>query len=497
MGGGYYAGDVAERTRSTRTEHFTYRGQDVSSSKAVRSDEKKCHKDLSPHKSKRECRDNPDHPQTTPIVVNFDVTRSRGNDAKVMFDKFPMFFGQINMQGYVPHPTISFAATGDATFGDMAPIQVGQFEADNRLDDVLSKVWLEEGGGGTGQESYQLAAYYYARHSLLDSREKRKQKGYFFFLGDEGFYPEVNKGEVERVFGDKIGDNLPSQKVFAELQQLYQTFLIFPRQSFEERKADIDEEIRQRVTRAGGRIEGVDVRFSLIWHNHNDLDIHVVTPSGFEIYYGSKISPCRGELDVDMNVRGETTKPVENIRWVKGQAPKGIYRVYVQNYAFHESSEGETPFKVEIEINGKVQHFEGKTPRGLSRSASDVEVGEFKFDPSQRPETGDQRQYAGYNDVLIQRQWASVIPPENILLIQDPKAIVDVMLGTLAVAGGSRKLEQYLQDMEERGQSAKRVAQVKESLLGLAEISAVPQVEVPETVTLAKPRARQSRTKRL
>jgi hypothetical protein len=59
-----------------------------------------------------------------------------------------------------------------------------------------------------------------------------------------------------------------------------------------------------------------------------------------------------------MNVRGETTKPVENVQWIRGGAPAGRYRVFVHNYRFHESP-GPTEFRVEVEINGKVQHFEG------------------------------------------------------------------------------------------------------------------------------------------
>jgi hypothetical protein len=498
MGGGYYSGDVAERTRATRTEHFTYRGHDVSSGKATRSEEKKCHKDLSPFKSDRECRDNPEHPQTTPIVVGLDVTRSRGDDAKIVFEKLPMFFGQICLKGYVPDPTISFSAVGDATFGDLAPVQIGQFEADNRLDEVLSHVWLEEGGGGTGQESYQLLAYYYARHCLLDSWEKRQKKGFFFMSGDEGFYPQVSKGEVARVFGDKLSEDIASQQIFRELQEKFHTFLIYPRSSWQERQADIDEEIRQRVLRAGGRVEGVDVRFSLVWHNRNDLDLHVITPSNFEIYYGNKKSPCGGELDVDMNIHGETTKPVENVRWVKNKAPKGTYRVFVQNYGFHEGNRKETPFKVEIEINGQVQHFEGVTAKDKSGPSSNVMVGEFKFDPNQRIDVDEGQKYAGYDEKLILSQWAGVLPETNILLIDDPKAIVDLMLGVLAMVGNGSSLEQYLDDMKDRQQTPKRIAEVKKALLPLSESLKISKVTMPESVGAGrKSGSRKSKTTRL
>lgn len=90
----------------------------------------------------------------------------------------------------------------------------------------------------------------------------------------------------------------------------------------EERKANIDAEIKARVTRAGGMYEGVDVRASLLWDNRNDLDLHVVAPSG-EHPYGHKRSRCGGWLDVDMNVNGETTKPVENVPLGQGQRTRG------------------------------------------------------------------------------------------------------------------------------------------------------------------------------
>lgn len=148
--------------------------------------------------------------------------------------------------------------------------------------------------------------------------------------------------------------------------------------------AGVDAEIRERVRAAGGMHEGVDIRASLLWNNRNDLDLHIITPRGEHIYYANKRSTCSGWLDVDMNVRGETTKPVENIRWARGVAQRGPYRVYVQNYRFHEPSQGPTAFKVELEIGGEVCHFEGEMAAARTGAASDVTVFEFHYDPAQQ-----------------------------------------------------------------------------------------------------------------
>ena len=139
--------DVAREARSSQSDAFAYSAYRVTDSSG--SQRRAVHPALSPQGTVREV-NNP-----TPIVVALDVTRSRGDDTKVMYEKLPMFIGQIDLHGYVAGAGISFAAIGDATI-DKAPLQVGQFEADNRLDEVLEKFWLEEGGGGTGQESYEL-----------------------------------------------------------------------------------------------------------------------------------------------------------------------------------------------------------------------------------------------------------------------------------------------------------------------------------------------------
>lgn len=460
MGGGYYDRDIAYETRSTNTDAFSYQG---GASTAEATAPRTVHPILNPWNAVRECQNH------TPIVVAMDVTRSRGNDSRIMYEKLPMFIGQIEMKGYVEGPAVSFAAIGDASSGDRAPIQVGQFEADNRLDEVLSSFWLEEGGGGTGQESYELMAYFYARHSVLKATQEGR-KGFFFFVGDEGFYPTLRKDQIRSLLGREEPADLDSKQIFEELQRLYHVFFIYPKKSFEERKQDIDAEIKQRVEGAGGTYQGVDVRLSLIWDNTNDLDLHVIPPSGEHIFYGHKQSACKGWLDVDMNVRGESTKPVENIRWKKGEAPKGQYNAYVQNFRFHDPTHAPTPFRVELEVNGQISHVDGViSPSGQTGGNSNVQVANFQFDPAQRPpEKPPEDSYSGYQDAVILAQWESVLPPERILRIDDPHSIVDVMLGALALVGGSRDLDGYLLDLRERDQSEGRQSDTQSALGELA-----------------------------
>lgn len=473
MGGGVYSQDVARQARSTNRDAFAYSAYQTTTTSGAA--QRSVHPALDPRGTVREVNND------TPIVVALDVTRSRGDDTKLMYDKLPMLMGQIELEGYVQNPGISFAAIGDAD-ADQAPLQVGQFEADNRLDEMLARMWIEEGGGGTGQESYELAAYYYSRTDCVKLRQGTGKKGYFFFVGDEGFYPTVSKLHVRRIIGDELEHDMDSAEAFRRLQEKFHVFLLFPEKAFEERKADIDAEIKQRVTAAGGLYEGVDVRASLIWNNRNDLDLHVIPPSGEEVYYAHKQSACGGWLDVDMNVRGETTKPVENVRWAKGKAPRGRYKVYVQNYSFKEPERAPTDFKVELEVNGRIQHFQGTiSPKGETGHASNVWVHEFEYRPEareERPRPSEQQAYEQYSDDVILKQWASVLPRENILRIADPRAIIDVILGTLAISEGHTDLGGFADHMRARNQSEARIALVERALASVESRARVSEATV-------------------
>lgn len=103
---------------------------------------------------------------SNPIVFGIDVTGSMGEWAKIMYDKMPMFYGQLKMQNYLKDPCISFCAIGDAYY-DKAPLQVTEFGRGTEIDQLISCIYLEGEGGGNEKESYEYAAYFYDNRVTL------------------------------------------------------------------------------------------------------------------------------------------------------------------------------------------------------------------------------------------------------------------------------------------------------------------------------------------
>lgn len=120
---------------------------------------------------------------------------------------------------------------------------------------------------------------------------------------------------------------------------------------------NITDAIQERVKNAGGSLEG-DLRISLSWHNHDDLDLHVYDQRNNHIYFGNK-EGGGGKLDVDANSPSSrlTTTPVENIVW--RSIPKGKYlntwRVNVTQY--HQRTSDDVGFTIQVAYQGKVFNF--------------------------------------------------------------------------------------------------------------------------------------------
>jgi len=136
-------------------------------------------------------------------------------------------------------------------------------------------------------------------------------------------------------------------------------------------------EFKQRLDREGAK--SGDVQISLKWDNYNDLDLHVVCPSGETIYFGHRKSECGGELDVDMNVSPTSVKPVENVYWPVGKAPSGQYQVFVNHFKNHGRSgcKDPTAYQVQICCNGITEQFEGMISSGQKNKIHEFNPSEF------------------------------------------------------------------------------------------------------------------------
>ena len=318
----------------------------------------------------------------------------------------------------------------------------------------VENVFWEEGQAPAGR--YQVYVHYYKKHKKRRSKDPTK----FQVIINQGGDPREYNGELS--MGDPImlvaEFNLPSpeeraatraaleeelraagmdvpesQAAIAEVEETRQAEM---EAAEAERLAEIEaareqevpeakeaaqramSELQARLEREGA--QSSDVQISLMWNNYNDLDLHVVCPSGERIHGGNKKSACGGELDVDANVRAETRKPVENVFWEEGKAPAGKYQVYVHHYKKHQKRKSKDPTKFQVivtpggdplEYNGElssgdpimlVAEFTLPSPeerearrleleaeiREAARSLDDVSV-ERKTDPVEQDEVGD------------------------------------------------------------------------------------------------------------
>ncbi len=178
----------------------------------------------------RESRDSTDHPISTPIIIDFDVTGSMG--------RIPYYFvqeglGTLMKEIYdrepVKGPQIMCMANGDA-FSDQAPIQATQFESDMRIAKQLEDLYLEGNGGGNNGESYNLAWYFAATKTSTDAFEKRGKKGLLFTIGDEPPHKLLTKEQIQRFIGGEADRDLTSKEILEMVRKQYDVFHVIVEQ---------------------------------------------------------------------------------------------------------------------------------------------------------------------------------------------------------------------------------------------------------------------------
>ena len=275
----------------------------------------------------------------------------------------------------------------------------------------VENVFWEDGKAPAGR--YQVYVHYYKKHKKRRSKDPTK----FQVIINEGGDPREYNGELS--MGDPImlvaEFNLPSPEERAARRRALEEELRAAGMDVPEAAAAISEveenrqaemeaaeaerlaeieaareeevleskeaaqramsELQARLEREGA--QSSDVQISLMWNNYNDLDLHVVCPSGERIHGGNKKSACGGELDVDANVRAETRKPVENVFWEEGKAPAGNYQVYVHHYKKHQKRKSKDPTKFQVIVTpgGEPLEYNGE----LSSGDPIMLVAEFKL----------------------------------------------------------------------------------------------------------------------
>jgi hypothetical protein len=212
--------------RTTTTDWKQYKSTNVTG-KTVNQvyKSKKIDPDLDPFGVKiRESRDSDSNPNSTAIIVAGDVTGSMGHLAYEMINNgCEILTQEIYKRDVVSDPHLMFMGVGDAAC-DAAPLQVTQFEADIRIAEQLTKIWIEGGGGGNGRESYSYPWYFAALHTSIDCFEKRGKKGYLFTYGDDGPEMMVNARDIKRFLGDEPETDLTAQDLLTMVSRQYEVF---------------------------------------------------------------------------------------------------------------------------------------------------------------------------------------------------------------------------------------------------------------------------------
>lgn len=174
----------------------------------------------------RESRDSVEHPESLAIIFGLDVTGSMMQVPHFLVKEgLPHIMGKLIQKG-IEHPQVLFVAIGDHEC-DNAPLQIGQFESgDDQLDQWLTDVYLEGGGGGNAGESYLLAWYFAGYHTSIDCFEKRGTKGFLITIGDEPCLKTLPQRSLKGIMGDGQYEDFKHFDLLSKAQEKYDVYHI-------------------------------------------------------------------------------------------------------------------------------------------------------------------------------------------------------------------------------------------------------------------------------
>lgn len=228
MGGGSYSDHTYHTARATRKasniDDFDYSKHNST-----------IHASLDPRRIATkpfhalESRDNAEHPESTPVVVTFDVTGSNIDNARVVQQQLPKLMALVGK--YLRDPQICIAANDDIQSVGANAVQISEFESDNRIDESIRNLLLTGQGGANDHESYELLLWGLAHNVIFDSLLKRGRKGYLFVYADEPMPETVHRADIHTIYGTRLEADLPLADVIQELHRIYHVFVMWPANS--------------------------------------------------------------------------------------------------------------------------------------------------------------------------------------------------------------------------------------------------------------------------
>ena len=173
-----------------------------------------------------------------------------------------------------------------------------------------------------------------------------------------------------------------------------------------------------------------EITISVIWDSEDDIDLHVSTPSGEEVYYGNR-EAGGGTLDVDANYDVMMDEPVENIYFSSPDA--GTYTVWIKD--FTDRSDGTTNYIVRVTVGDQSQTFTGT----IDGSGTTIDIITFEYGGSGAPNEEDLDDTltslgAGTGEITVSMLWDS---EDDVDLHVDTPSGEEVYFGNRDAGGGT------------------------------------------------------------
>jgi hypothetical protein len=91
---------------------------------------------------------------------------------------------------------------------------------------------------------------------------------------------------------------------------------------------------------------------TLLWHNHADLDLHLVCPNGAEVNFRQKTA-SNAQLNIDRNAGEAVDEPIENITWGSRSLPPGHYKARVRLFDRKDVTDPAIGYTIRLKRRGQ------------------------------------------------------------------------------------------------------------------------------------------------